>query len=1015
MHKISRVVILFFVLAHSAFSQNYTIQTFAGGGVPKAPGDVGDNGPATSAVLLNPTSMAMGPAGEIYIVDSDHNRLRKVIDGVITTVAGTGAQGFSGDGGPAIGAQLNRPNGVAVDAVGNVYISDTYNVVIRKIDKAGIISTVAGGNPLACGNPSGSLGDGGPATSACLAGPEGIVLDTAGGLYLADGSNKIRKVSNGMITTVAGNGVLTCGFFSCTTYSGDNGPATSAQLDIPKGVAVDASGNLYIADWGNSRVRMVSGGVITTVAGNPFGAICDNCPATSSQLVADGVAVDATGNLFIASSGNLTDNRVRKVANGVITTVAGSFYTNGGYSGDNGPAVNAKLNGPVSVAADALGRIFVADSGNNVIRVLTPPCSFALTSSSIQATPSGGFYNIGVQTPAYCSWSVSGLPDWVTGTIPVSVTGPSTITLVVAPDSSASRSAIITVAGIPVNVSQVVCTYAINPGGQAFTTFGGVGMVTVTAPPGCAWSATNTIPFVSFSGPLNGSGPGAVNFQVSANGGGDRSGTLTVAGLSFTVEQQSPTLTGLNFIGSMPHLAGEENWTTAFTLVNKSGASAQARMSLFGDALDPGGNGPLLLPLVFPQQAAAAQQAAASGTLLAASFDRTLGANASLIVNTAGPQTPPVLVGSAQLAATGPVDGFAIFHQNMTQQEAVVPLETRNASSYLLAFDNTKGLVLGIAVENVSSQNTVIGVVIRDDTGTVISAPGASISVGGNGHMAFVLSDSALGFPVTANKRGTVEFDTPAGGQISVLGLRFTPPNNALTTIPALANVGTGGGSIAHLALGGDGWQTTFVLVNTGTSSAHATLNFYADQTGASMLLPLTFPQGNIPDATASSVTQILLPGASLLVVSSGAANLLTGSAQLSTNGNVSGFVIFRHNGQEAVVPLEDRKANAYIIPFDNTNGTATGVAVNAVSAQAVNIPVTVRDDTGATIATDTIAMAANGHYAFTLGIDRYPSALTIRGTIEFDTPAGAQIGALGIRIPNVPAHTYTTLPALAK
>jgi hypothetical protein len=150
-------------------------------------------------------------------------------------------------------------------------------------------------------------------------------------------------------------------------------------------------------------------------------------------------------------------------------------------------------------------------------------------------------------------------------------------------------------------------------------------------------------------------------------------------------------------------------------------------------------------------------------------------------------------------------------------------------------------------------------------------------------------------------------------------------------------------------------------------------------------------------------------------VVSSGAPNLLTGSAQLTTAGNMSGFVIFRHNGQEAVVPLESRNANGYIIAFDNTNGTATGIAVNAVSAGQVNIPVTVRDDTGAQIATDTITLNANGHDAFTLVTDKYAGTANIRGTIEFDTPAGAEIGALGIRIPTGAAHTYTTLPALAK
>jgi hypothetical protein len=236
-----------------------------------------------------------------------------------------------------------------------------------------------------------------------------------------------------------------------------------------------------------------------------------------------------------------------------------------------------------------------------------------------------------------------------------------------------------------------------------------------------------------------------------------------------------------------------------------------------------------------------------------------------------------------------------------------------------------------------------------------------------------------------------------------------------LTTIPALANVGTSGGSIAHFASGGDGWQTTFVLVNVGTSAAQATLSFFADMTGVPQALPLSFPQGNITATTVSSVTQTLAAGATLLIVSSGAPDLITGSAQLTTSGNVSGFVIFRHNGQEAVVPLESRNASAYISAFDNTNGTATGIAVDTVSAQAVNVPVIVRDDTGAQIATDTLNLQGNGHLAFTLVTDRYPATANIRGTVEFDTPAGAQIGALGIRIPNVPAHTYTTLPALAK
>ncbi len=682
----------------------------------------------------------------------------------------------------------------------------------------------------------------------------------------------------------------------------------------------------------------------------------------------------------------------------------GTFQAEVEFNGGPSPyaALAADLN------QDGSPDLVILGNNGGVVGLLntTPAANFPcqLSSTVLQPSAAGGNVTVTINSGS-CGLGVANVPSWIT----VASTSASGVTLTVAANTGGARSANISIGSVSVTVNQAAppaCSYLLSDGGEGFAAAGGNGSVNILVNSGCPWTATSPPSWITFTSGASGSGAATFTFQASANSGGARSGSFTLAGISFNVQQEAASISGLSFVGSMAHLAAEENWTTTFTLVNKSASAATARLSFAGDALDPTGNGALALPLVFPQQSGAA------GPLLAASFDQALAANASLIVATGGPQTPPVLVGSAQLSATGTVDGFAIFHQIVTTQEAVVPMETRNASSYLLAFDNTNGLVLGVAVENVSAQNAVIPVTIRDDTGAAISSPGTTISLGGNGHTSFVLSTQ---FPITANIRGTIEFDTPAGGQISVLGLRFTPPNNALTTIPALANVGTGGGSIAHLASGGDGWQTTFVLVNTGTSSAPATLSFFNDQTGLPLSLPLTFPQGNIADTTAPSITQTMSVGATLIAVSSGAPTLLTGSAQLSTSGHVSGFVIFRHNGQEAVVPLESRNANAYIVAFDNTNGTATGVAVNSVSAQAVNIPVVVRDDLGNQLATDTIAMAANGHYAFTMGVDRYPAALTIRGTIEFDKPAGAQIGALGIRIPPGAAHTYTTLPVLAK
>ncbi len=537
--------------------------------------------------------------------------------------------------------------------------------------------------------------------------------------------------------------------------------------------------------------------------------------------------------------------------------------------------------------------------------------------------------------------------------------------------------------------------------GQVVPASGGFQSINLTFPTGYAWSASSSAPWVSFPAISSGVGSAPLGFQVSPNTGPAQTATITIGDYSFSVQQQAASIPGLAFVGSMPHLAAQENWTTTFTLVNKSTGAATARLSLFGD---PAGN--LTLPLVFPQQSSALP-------LLAASLDRTVASNASLVIKSAGPQTPPVQVGSAQLAATGSLDGFAIFHLIPGAQEAVVPLETRNASSYLLAFDQTGGVVLAVAVQNVSTQSANIAVVIRDDTGAQIGS--GTVNLAANGHTSFVVSAQ---FPVTANKRGTLEFDTPSGGRISVLGIRTTPlgSTTTLTTIPALANVGTTGGSIAHLA-SGNGWQTTFVLVNTGSSAAQAQLNFFADVTGGPLPLPVSFPQTGGAITTVPSVTQTLAAGATLLIQSTGALTdpLLTGSAQLTTSGNISGFVIFRYapNGQEAVVPLESRNASTYILAFDNTNGTATGIAVNSVSSQSVGIPVIVRDDAGNQLATDTLNVAANGHVAFTLGVDKYSAAAAVRGTIEFDTPTGAQIGALGIRIPV--AHTFTTLPALVK
>ncbi|MHB8859985.1 MAG: NHL domain-containing protein [Thermoleophilia bacterium] len=334
-----------------ATSSSAMISTLAGnGGV----GYGGNGVPAVQAMLGQPYAVAVDAGGNIFIADTINFRIRKVdTAGIITTVAGNGSLGYSGDGGPATEASLGYVFGIAVDGRGNIFIADTTNDCIRRVDTSGIITTVAGTGSWGYG------GDNGPALQARLKLPEGVAVDNAGNIYIADTYNyRLRKVDgSGIITTVAGNGTQ--------GYGGDGGPARQGSLCWPRGIAVDYKGNIFIADYGNMRIRKVDRtGIITTVAGNGVqGYSGDGGPAIQANIgYPDGVVADSAGNLYIAAT-----NRVRKVdTSGVIITVAGNGAS--GYNGDEIPAVTAMLNHPTSVAADSKGNIFIADSSNSRIR-----------------------------------------------------------------------------------------------------------------------------------------------------------------------------------------------------------------------------------------------------------------------------------------------------------------------------------------------------------------------------------------------------------------------------------------------------------------------------------------------------------------------------------------------------------------------------------------------------------------------------------------------------------------------
>ncbi len=339
------------------------ISTVAGDVIRGYGGYGGDGGAALAANLSSPRGVALDGAGNLYIADEGNNRIRKVdAAGVISTVAGSGTAGYSGDGGAAVAAQLYAPEGVALDGAGNLYIADVDNHRIRKVDAAGAISTVAGDGTRGFG------GDGGAAVAAQLDFPRGVALDGAGNLYIADSLNqRIRKVNAaGVITTVAGDGT--------EGYGGDGDAALAAQLNRPFGVMPDGAGNLYIADTGNHRIRKVNAaGRISTVAGDATrgygGYGGDGGAALAAQLNSPiGMALDGAGNLYIADAGN---HLIRKVDTaGVITTVAGSGTA--GFSGDGGAAVAAQLNSPAGMALDGAGNLYIADAGNHLIRRLTP-------------------------------------------------------------------------------------------------------------------------------------------------------------------------------------------------------------------------------------------------------------------------------------------------------------------------------------------------------------------------------------------------------------------------------------------------------------------------------------------------------------------------------------------------------------------------------------------------------------------------------------------------------------------
>ncbi len=509
----------------------------------------GDGGPALLADLNAPTVSLLDSTGNLYILDSNNNVVRKVAaaTGVITTIVGNGRSGYSGDNGPAISAQLYYPAGMALDGQGNLYIADSGNNVVREVTAAtGVITTVAGNGT------SGYSGDNGAATAAELSYPAAVALDSAGNLYIADTYNQvIRKVnaSSGTISTIAGNGQW--------GYTGDGGAATAAELRDPYGVALDSTGNLYIADSTNQVIREVNAGtgVISTFAGNGTGAgeiyggyTGDGGPATGAELNRpDGVALDGSGNVYIADTFNQV---IREVAatTGIISTVAGGApECNSLAGGDGGPVSSAALCYPQSVFVDHAGNLYITSPNWARIRLATAP---GAVPTAAAATPT---FSVAAGTYA----------------------GPQTVTIA---DSTPGAAIYVTLDGSapttagqgyngPINVSGNVTIQAIAVGPGYLASAPASAAYTITAPPP---AVINTVAGNGVPG-FSGSGGPATSAQVGSLAGValDGSGNLYFADTTNNVVWEVAAKTGIASIvagNGTPGYAGDGGAATGAML-----------------------------------------------------------------------------------------------------------------------------------------------------------------------------------------------------------------------------------------------------------------------------------------------------------------------------------------------------------------------------------------------------------------------------------------------------------------
>ena len=803
------------------------ISTVAGNGTV---GYSGDGGSAVSSELAYPMGVAVDGAGNLYIADGYYNnRIRKVTPGgTITTVAGNGVAGYNGDNIAATSAELSDPSGVAVDGAGNLYIADLGNSRIRKVTPDGTITTMAGNGT------AGYNGDNIAATSAEITYPEGVAVDGAGNLYIADYSySRIRKVSaaTGLITTVAGNGT--------SGYNGDNIPATNAELNSPMGLAVDGAGNLYIADYRNERIRKVTpGGTITTVAGDGYtasngqgGYSGDGGPATSAELnLPYGVAVDASGNLYIVDDNN---GRIRKVTpDGIITTVAG----NGGYfyNGDNMPSTSATLWTPWGVAVDGAGNLFIADTSNNRIRKVDVSDAPSLTFASTNVGAASAAQDVTVLNSGNAPLNISQISTAANFSLGGSDTSCSSSSQTLAPAAScvlgieftpASAGSIngsVVLTDNALNAGAAIQTIALqgtglqqsqtitfpNPGTQTY----GVAPITLTATASSGLAVSYTVasgPATVSGNTLTITGAGSVTVQATQSGNTNYT-AATPVGVTFTVNPAALTVVANNssvvFGASIPTLTGTltgvvagDGVTASYTTTATQG-SAAGTYPITPTLNDP--NGKLSNYSVTKTSGTLTITATAVVTTTQSSVNFgavAVGASAGTIQTLSFTVPSNVTLGSVSAVTQGATNlDFTVVPGGTTCASGATATTCTVQVQFLAKATGTR---LGGVVLSDQSGNTLLTFpLVGTGTGPIVAfGPGTITTVAGNGMFGYNSDNIAASIAELGDSSG-VAVDSAGNLYIGDAGngrIRKVTPGGTISTVAGTGIFGYNGDNIA--------------------------------------------------------------------------------------------------------------------------------------------------------------------------------------------------------------------------